>query len=372
MNEHKSIYGDPLNTSIFEESIEKTIILENGKLLSSEPYAEELLKIYDESFSRLPKKLTYEIGDKLSGKITKISTDDILLDLGAKEFAYISITKDKLNPESYNIGQEIDALVIDTNGYIKASIVEYTRTNLYNEMKDPSNSIVYDAKVVSLTDNGYILDIDNVQVFMPGSLGGINKLTDFQSLIGETIKVMPIKNENRYSKFKDRLIVSHRAYLETLIPSEIDKLEIGAVYTGTVTGTKPFGIFIEFNDVLTGMIHKDDFDDMLTDFFEKGQVVPGKEIDFYLKEVVTNRKIILSRFPVDPEEEAKPKFNKGDITEGKVIKTVKYGSFISLGRNITGLLHISKIPEKVEFVKGDKLKVKITDNSDNRYVLEIA
>ncbi len=372
MNDKAVIYGDPTNISMFEECNDDTIILENGKLLSKEPYAEELLKIYNESFSKLPKTLTYEIGQEIEGTIARISTEDILLDIGAKEFAYISLSKDKLNPESYKIGESVQALVTDTNGYLKASIVELVKNTLYSEMKDTGNKSVYEAKVLSLTENGYVLDIDGVQVFMPGSLGGINKLLDFQSLIGETIKVMPIRNENKYSKFKDQLIVSHRAYLETLIPGELDKLEIGSVCTGVVTGTKPFGVFIEFNNVLTGMIHKDDFDEMLTDLFNKGEVVPGKEIDFYLKEVVNPRKIILSRLPVDPDEVAKPKFEKGDEVLGRVVKTVKYGSFISLGRNATGLIHISNLNEGQELKKGDRLKVKIVDNNDNKYELELA
>lgn len=371
MNEQRVTYGDPSNISVFEQTSKKPTFLENGKLLSTESYAEEMLKLYDESFNKLPKNLKYEIGQTIVGTISQISKTDILLDIGSKDFAYISLEKDKLNPESYKIGEEVEASIVDTKDYLKASIVEFIKTNLYNEMKYSEEEIVYDAEVLSLTENGYVLSIENVQVFMPGSLGGINKLLDFKTLIGKTIKVMPIKNENMYSKFKDQLIVSHRAYLETLIPTEIEKLEIGAVYTGTITGTKPFGVFIEFNNVLTGMIHKDDYDEVLLEHLSKGEVVPGKEIDFYLKEIVTSRKIILSRLVVDPNEVSKPKFDKGDVVEGRVVKTVKYGSFISLGRNATGLIHISKLKEGVELKKGDRYNVKILDNKDNKYVLEL-
>ena len=74
---------------------------------------------------------------------------------------------------------------------------------------------------------------------------------------------------------------------------------------------------------------------------------------------------------VDPNEIAKPKFDKGDVVEGRVVKTVKYGSFISLGRNATGLIHISKLKDGVELKKGDRHNVKILDNKDNKYVLEL-
>jgi len=179
MNEQKTIYGNSDDISIFESNSNEEIILENGKLLSNESYVEELLKLYDESFSRLPKNPVLEIGQSIKGEIAQINKESILLDLGSKEFAYISIEKDRLDPENYSIGQEIEALVTNTDNYLRASILEHVKTSLYNEMKDADNKKVYDAKVLNLTENGYILDIEGVDVFMPGSLGGINKLLNF-------------------------------------------------------------------------------------------------------------------------------------------------------------------------------------------------
>ncbi len=376
MNEAKVTYGDPSNISMFEENGNSDIVLENGKLLSKEPYAEELLKLYNESFSKIPSNPDINIGDTITGKIAKISDSDILIDFRGKEFAYVSINKDKLNPDSYKLGEEISALVVDNNGYLKASIVEQVKASLYSEMKGYGNKTIYDAEVVDLTQNGFILNIEGVKVFMPGSLGGINMLTDFKSLVGKTIKVMPIKNENRYSKHKDQLIVSHREYLQTLIPSELEKLEIGAVYTGTVTGTKDYGIFVEFNNVLTGMIYKDSFDDGLKELFDKKEVQAGREIDFYLKEIVNPKKIILSRYPLDEEEIAKAKqpveeIKVGKVYNGKVVKTVKYGIFVKLNKSETGLVHISKLDEDARFPFGTKINVKVLSSKDGKYDLEL-
>ena len=72
MNEQKVTYGDPSNISVFEQSSKKPLILENGKLLSNESYAEDMLKEYDNSFNNLPKNLKYEIGQTIVGKISQI------------------------------------------------------------------------------------------------------------------------------------------------------------------------------------------------------------------------------------------------------------------------------------------------------------
>jgi ribosomal protein S1 len=82
----------------------------------------------------------------------------------------------------------------------------------------------------------------------------MNKLVNFESLIGKTIYVVPIN----YSKEKDYIVVSHREYLKALVPQEMEKLIIAQKYNGFVTGTSRHGVFVEFNGCLTGLIAKSD------------------------------------------------------------------------------------------------------------------
>jgi small subunit ribosomal protein S1 len=365
----KVTYGNESDISIFQTNTSKYVI-QNGKLLSNESYIDELLPIYNTSFTKLT-NTSLQIGDVVTGFIEQISKKDLILDVGGKEMVYVSIKADKLNPTDYKIGQELSVVITDNKDFIRASSTEYTKQSLYSEMKDSDNKKVYDAYVVCLTDNGYTLNIDGVNVFMPGSLGGINKLLDFNSLVGQTIKVIPIKNENKYSKYKDQLIVSHREYLNSLIPNEIEKLEIGKVYTGKVTDTCNFGVFVEFQQVLTGLIHQMSFDEQLQEMFNQGKITPGTEISFYLKEIVTNKKIILTRLASDFEELSKPKYEINQIVPGTVVKTVKYGSFISLGNNITGMIHISNMKKEIELKPKDVVQVKILSNKNGKYDLEL-
>jgi ribosomal protein S1 len=363
-------YGDEKNTDIFNEPV-RVIIPKNGHVKSN--YSDTYLKEIEEyeKNNLILENLNINLGTSVTGTIYEINKDEVILDLGAKEFAYISIEKDKLDLSELSIGQEIEFLVNSNKGVIRGSISDNAKSKVYKELKDPENSNIYKARVLELSDNGYILDIKGVKVFMPGSLAGVNKLTNFNELLGKEINVMSVPNQNTYSKYADRIIVSHREYLKTLIPEELDKLTIGAVYTGKVTDTTKFGIFVEFNSVLTGLIHKDEFDEMLKTLFEQGNVKPGVEIDFYLKEIVNKNRIILTRM-VDRinTKQKKSNFKKGQEVEGTVIKSVNYGVFIQLDNETSGLIHTDNLNNTL-LNKGDKVKVKIISNKENKFNLEL-
>lgn len=368
-----AVYGDPNNITVFES--EKPFTTKSGlKITSTEPYAKELAKVFEDYFSgNTIKSYSLNAGEVVSGKIVSINKAEITLDVGHREFAYVSVDKDKINAEDFSIGQDIEVIILqnqERSEYLKASITEKVKKELYDDMSDWDSNKVYDAKVLQLSNNGYELDISGLKVFMPGSLGGINRLTNFNELVGKTIKVMTVKNNNSYSKYKNSLIVSHREYLKTLIPEKVQELELGDAYSGHVTDTTHFGVFVEFNEVLTGLIHKDEFDEGLKELFDRGDVKPGVEIEFFLKEIINPKRIILSRNPVDLSEvNKKVEYKKGEIVKGRVTKLTKYGAFVKFDKNTSGLVHVSKM-EGVDVDRGDKVSCKIININNDKYDLE--
>ena len=193
---------------------------------------------------------------------------------------------------------------------------------------------------------------------MPGSLGGMNKLVNFESLIGQTIYVVPIN----YSKEKDYIVVSHREYLKALVPQEMEKLIVAQKYNGFVTGTSRHGVFVEFNGCLTGLIAKSDIDDMNLVNYNEGRIKPGDPIEFYLKEVLDDTKIILSCKPetiINEWDGIEDKYKVPSMVTGKVKRIVKYGIFVELEPKIVGLLHKSHLNEDMQFEVGQDIDVKI-------------
>lgn len=115
----------------------------------------------------------------------------------------------------------------------------------------------YNAVVKEINNGGYIVDIMGLKCFLPGSLAAPGIITDFKSLIGKTIPVMPI-NYMPNSGF----VVSYKKYLNAILPNKInEELFVGKHVSVKVTGTSKNGIFVIFKDkngeyVFNGLVHR--------------------------------------------------------------------------------------------------------------------
>ena len=165
-----------------------------------------------------------------------------------------------------------------------------------------------------------------------------------------------------YSNEKKTIVVSHREYLRTMIPSAVETLRenIKDHITGFVTGTTKFGIFAEFNECLTGLIPKNELDEATLEKFEKREIKAGDNLDFWSKEIISERKIILSQLgpKIDLWDGADEKYKPMMVTKGKVTKVTKYGAFVELEKGISGLIHKTKL-KNTELTKGDEVDIKI-------------
>ena len=359
---HKS--DDPFDTE------EVTVNLPKGcKIISTEPYVLDYLKktmgimVEDSDVS------THEDEEQITqGEIISISKDSedkpvqALIDVGSKFTAYINLGKEPNEiVEQLQIGTMVDIKIKpEKNGEIRASISEALEEVKRKEILEAigNKSIGFTARIQELIHGGYWVDVAGIKTFMPGSLAGMNKLHNFESMLGKEIIVMPIT----YSRDKDTIVVSHREYLQTMIPTRIEELREEGLkenVVGFVTGTTPFGVFAQFNECLTGLIPKNELTDSREDFDNKS-IKPGDEINFWVKEIISNKKIILTQTgaPIDPWEAAREKYTPMSQAQGKVTKITNYGAFIQLEKGISGLIHKTQLKE-VTLEKGDICTVQI-------------
>lgn len=279
--------------------------------------------------------------------------DDIRVENRPSESKYL---------KNLGIGDSIDVLIINVNNsnyFIKGSISEIYESRAHETLKtlDDNESVM--ANVKSLNPAGYDMEVMHAGVvlpgFMPNTLAGINKLHDPKSIVGETFEVMI----ESYSDSEGTYIVSRKKYLQTLIPEEASKLEYDQIYKGQVTGTTPFGVFVEFNDCLTGMIHKANLREDWQDRIK--EIQPGFEVEFFIKEVIKEKgkrfKIILTQIL---RETLWDNIKNGQIIEGTVKDVKKFGTLINLDEETVGLIHTSEMQKiNKSFDKGDSVSVKV-------------
>ncbi len=354
-----SILKEEKNTTTLTEPflwIKKDEILkvkDDGSNLS-----EKQQLLYNLMEKTFPKLREVKVGEIVNGTIISKREKELVVDFGYKDYIYVDMPNGNL-AENLDVNSEIDVLVTvikDEPFLIRGSITELIKMNVHNKLKqyyDENLPLV--AKVKSLIPAGYMIDIhmDNVIIdaFMPNTLADVNKLAIPESIIGETIDVML----ETLQQEKGIYVVSRRKYLKTLIPQEIKKLNNSDVYSGKVTGTTPFGVFVQFNDCLTGMVHKMNVNTEWQTKWHK--ILPGMAIEFYVKEIKRNKQIILTQIL---KESLWDKIKVGKVLTGKVIDVKNFGALVSLDYETMGLIQTTYlIKNNVKLVKGEEVKVKV-------------
>lgn len=191
------------------------------------------------------------------------------------------------------------------NSIEKASIWDGYIENLTNELKSQitTNSKAYYATILSTNNGGFVVEImDTIKAFMPGSMAAANRITDFESMVGTRFEVM-VESWDPNIGF----VVSRKKFIRTMLPYKLQQLKEklkqnkDTVFTGHVTGHTEFGIFVELDEFITGMLHKTLVRDETREQMKQNSIVPGSEIQVYVHKVEGNR-VILSDVPSEERD----------------------------------------------------------------------
>lgn len=342
------------------------------KVFSREPYAQEYYDLITGHGESINLKTSVSVGEIIDGKVYAVNEHWMTIDVSYREMVYVKLSKEPRSIiEEYHPGDEVSVLITDDgtgagDGIVIGSVSGGMKQRVFKDLQKgvEDGDTAWVGKVSHMIENGgYIVNIQGVECFMPGSLAGINKLHDFKSIIGTDMYVVPVS----FSPERGTVVVSHRKYLKALIPNEIENLKanIEQKQTGSVTGTAKYGVFVEFNTCLTGMIHNNDLDEETLSKFKARQIKPGDSIEFWIKDIISNSKITLSQ-KVESIENPWKDVNSRYKVPCEVDATVKtkkdYGLFITIEEGLVGLLHVSELPEGIMdlYNSGDTIKVQIS------------
>jgi len=157
------------------------------------------------------------------------------------------------------------------------------------------------------------------------------------------------------------------------------KYPVGTIVTTTVRSTTNFGVFVEIEPGIDGMVHISDLSwtkkyNHPSEMLEKGQ-----EVKCVVLEVNEDKQRIslgIKQLTEDPWVRAIPEtYIPGQIIKGKITKLTNFGAFVELEKDLEGLLHISELADhKVEKPQdivslGEEVEVKILRiDSDSRKI----
>lgn len=342
------MYGDPKKMDLGDFDI-----LDDVAVMEAVESRKKQMEAYESNEVKHPSE-----GKVVNVVYLGINGQYLVFDGGFKDYVRID---NRPNESKYlkntNVGDSVDVFVTEinnTNFIIKGSISEIYESKARKSLTSLQEGVSVKAYVRELTPAGYNIDLNYEGVtlpgFMPNTLAGINKLHDQSSILGKTFDVMI----ESFSRDEGTYIVSRRKYLQTLIPQSIKELEYGVVYTGHVTGTTDFGVFVEFKECLTGMIHKTNIDPEWAD--KLSSISPGFEIEFYIKETVKD-KIILTQIL---RESLWDTIKVGQIFSGKIRDIKSFGALVILDDETNGLIHTSEMEKSSRRLStGEQVKVRV-------------
>jgi len=329
-------------------------------------------------------------GDVIEATVVAIKPMMIFLDLKNFKTGVILGGEIKQNTQQFKNIKINDILAVkivdleNEDGYTEVSLLKAGEEKKWQALKEKmDNGEIIEARVLKANKGGLIIEIENIEAFMPVSqlssshyprVEGANKqkiLLELNKLINQTLKLKIIDLDSREKK----IIVSEKAGEEKKLKKALEKYKVGDIAEGTITGVVDFGAFVKF-DELEGLIHISEIDwqiiDNPTDFFKVGDKVKAKIVEIEGDKVSLSTKALKE----NPWEKVRDRYKTGQFVKGVITKFNPFGTFIKLDENIQGLAHISefgtekKMKETMELGKEYNFKIISIKPSEYRMALK--
>lgn len=294
-----------------------------------------------------------QVGDTVTGTISKVEDKQVLVDVGYKMEGVIPMKE----ISNFHIEEPADVLQVGDTVQLKVIKMEEDDLVLSKRAIDSETAWEklenyyesgesFDVVVKDLVKGGVIADV-GVRGFIPASQLTDHYIEDYSDFVGNTLKVKIIE----LNREGNRIVLSHRSVMadekKEQKKSSIKNLHVGDVVEGTVERLANFGAFVNLGEC-DGLLHISQISHQRVATPEEVLSV-GQQVKVQIINVdVENEKISLSMKSIEPSpwETAAEKIAVGSIIQGTVKKIATYGVFVEVLPSVEGLVHISQLSEK--------------------------
>src|SRR5579859_4503564 len=306
---------------------------------------------------------------------------DIIVDLGAKQDGIVPAQDtDRLDPDyraKLVIGEQVPVYIMnprDNDGNLIVSINQGLQQYDWEEARSLlGKDDVVEVTVTGHNRGGVLVRWHRLEGFIPTShlvtvgTGGNDRRDSLNTLSNRVlgVKVIEVDQERRRLIFSER--EAQKEWRQQQKARLLNELMEGDVVTGTVTGLRDFGAFVNLGGA-DGLIHVSELAWHRVDH-PRDVLKIGDEIEVYVLSLDRDsNRIALSRKRLlpDPWSDAMNRYHEGQQVEGTVTNVVDFGAFIALDDGLEGLLHLSEmgdgtLKEPHSYVKkGDRLSLRVS------------
>ena len=293
----------------------------------------------------------FKNGNLVEGTVCAIKGDDVCVDIGYKSVGVIGIDEfatSEGEAPAVKVGDKVTVMLVKLEDD-KTGMVELSKKRADDKIRWEKileryvEGCVVTGTIKSAVRGGLIVQVDDVEAFLPGSQVEVAPVKELEPYVGQTFefKVIKISNERR------NLIVSRRELIKGTMAEKraelLGSLQKGEVRKGRVKNITDFGAFIDL-DGIDGLLH-------ITDMSwgrvkHPSEVLKvGQELDVMVLEIDRDRERIslgLKQTTENPWNTIQDQFPVGSRVSGKVVNLAAYGAFVEIAPGIEGLVHISE------------------------------
>jgi ribosomal protein S1 len=314
---------------------------------------EDFAKLLEKDEIRIP-----QVGDIVKGTVITASKSEVKLDISGIMMGIVRGPELYSEvPEFANLkpGDEIEAAVIEEeneNGELELSFrtvgQEKAWSNLRNAFKDKSTILV---KIIDANKGGLLARYCQINGFLPVSqlapenyprISGGDKskiLEKLKSFVGQEFEV----NVMTLNEDENKIIFSEKDVWNKKQKPTLDKYKVAMVVEGRITAITNFGVFVNFDDGMEGLIHISELAwqriDSPNELYKVGDKIQAEIVSIDGSKIFLSAKKLLQ----DPWLEASAKYKVGQVVSGTILKVNPFGLFVKLDEEIHGLAHISQL-----------------------------
>ncbi|MGM0607521.1 MAG: S1 RNA-binding domain-containing protein [Candidatus Muiribacteriota bacterium] len=290
----------------------------------------------------------------VEGVISKIINSGAFLDIGNGLEGFIHVSdmswsrKNAHPSEFVGNGERVKAVVLEVSREerkLKFGIKQTTPDPWINANKKYKEGEIIKTRVTGLSKFGAFLELEE-------GIEGLLHISDFSWTkkvnnpadvlkVGEEIKAQIISADFENRKIALGLKQLQKDPLQILTA----KYPEGEIIEGTVKNIKNFGIFVEIEDGVEGLVHVSDISwtekvNNPAELFSKDEKIKVKVLSYDL----IKRQIALGIKQL--EEDPFLKYTQGINVKCKVKEILKYGIKVELEKGINGFIHISELSDE--------------------------
>lgn len=341
---------------------------------------------FSELFAQSLETVELNVGQVITGVVMGINHERVLVHVGLKSEGAVPLDQFRSDGEDNvpQLGDEVQVMleaIDDGRGNTVLSREKARAHKVWQKLTDAyEQKLTVKGVISNKVRGGFIVDVDVVKCFLPGSLLDTQPLKDTTHLENCELEFRVIRVEED----RNNVVLSRRALLKEQTQEERDvlfnKLVEGEVRTGVVKNMTDYGVFVDLGGI-DGLLHITDMSWRRLGHPEDGVSISDEIQVKVLKVDVENQRVSLGlkQLENNPWEGLEQRYHKGSRLEVSVLQVMEYGCFAEVEPGIEGLIHISEMswttqsehPSRSAKV-GDKVQVEVLEMDVGRQRISLS